>query len=258
MTPPRHVIQTVVRAVGSALLIAAVLASASCATGPTRANQKAARDRASALADSTEPRVYALQPGDEVNIKFFYNPELDTVTTLRPDGRFALPLIDEIDANGKTLPDLTAEIEQRYQPFLKHPEVTLNVTSFASQVVFIGGEVRLPGIIPLVPGMTVLQGVLAAGGWQSTGNARNVVIVRNQGTEEPLLLLLDLREGFDTLASYTDFSLQPKDMVFVPMTGIAKANQFIREYIRDMMPIQSSFNLQYLFSNTPFTSALTP
>jgi len=258
MTPPRLFVRSLCRTLGAAALLSTALATFGCASSEKRANMDTARASASALSGAAAPGPYTLQPGDEISVVFFYNHELDTSTKLRPDGRFSLPFIEEVDARGRSLPDLTAELENRYEPFLKHPEITLNVASYASQVIFVGGEVRQPGVIPLIPGMTVLQGVFAAGGWQPTGDAKKIVVVRNQGTSEPLLLLVDLHQGLDELAGSLDFPLQPKDMVFVPMTGIAKANQFIRQYIRDMLPIQSSFNLQYLYSNTPFTNPATP
>lgn len=45
---------------------------------------------------------YYLQPGDNLDVKFFYNPELNDNVTIRPDGRITLQLIDEIQAAGLT------------------------------------------------------------------------------------------------------------------------------------------------------------
>jgi len=51
------------------------------------------------------------------------------------------------------------------------------------------------------------------------------------------------------LFAHEDLRLQPRDIVFVPKSEIAKANQFVREYIRDLIPISSSFNLSYQFTD---------
>jgi len=47
------------------------------------------------------PRV-ALAPGDTVEIKFYYTPELNVTQTVRPDGKIALQLIGEVEVEGRT------------------------------------------------------------------------------------------------------------------------------------------------------------
>lgn len=234
---------------GAAVLIALAIASAACTSEATRARMDEARERTRAVTAEQRDAVYTLQPGDELTLDFFYNEELNTYVTIRPDGRFNLPLVGEVDANGRTIPELTATLSERYAPMLKRPEVIVNVSGFGSQVVYVGGEVTNAGVVPLSSNMTAMQSVLAAGGARTTGNMKNVVIIRDQGTPEPLLLMIDLHKGADQLLAYDDLRLMPRDIVFVPKTDIAKANQFVREYIRDLLPISSSFNLSYQFTD---------
>jgi len=237
------------RFVGATALALLVLLCAGCTTEATRAKMDEARDRTRSVAEQQHEMAYALQPGDELNVDFFYNSELNSSVVIRPDGRFSLPLVGEVDANGLGVPELTAELERRYTPMLTRPEVIVNVSTFGSQVAYVGGEVLKPGVVPLSSNMTALQSVLAAGGARDSGNLKNVVIVRDQGTSEPLLLMIDLRKGTDELYAHADIRLMPRDIIFVPKTGIAKANQFVREYIRDLLPISSSFNLSYQFTD---------
>ena len=46
--------------------------------------------------------AYVLQPGDNLDVKFYYNPELNENVTIRPDGKISLQLIDELAAAGLT------------------------------------------------------------------------------------------------------------------------------------------------------------
>jgi len=238
----RHVFSIAACVLGMAVCV-------SCTSEGMRVKIDEARERTRAVAGEEVEWVYTLQPGDEISLSFFYNKELDTDVVIRPDGRFNLPLIGEINAAGRPVTDVTDELTSRYKPLLSRPEVILNVASFGSQVVYIGGEVLNPGVVQLASNMTALQSVLVAGGPRTTGNMTNVVIVRDRGTTDPLILMIDLRKGTDELFAHEDLRLQPRDIVFVPKSEIAKANQFVREYIRDLIPISSSFNLSYQFTD---------
>ncbi len=237
------------RAVLLALFLTTAFAGTSCTSQAKRAKMDDARERTRAVAALDSKYVYTLQPGDELSLGFFYNAELNTQIIIRPDGRFNLPLIGEVNAAGRSITDLTAELKGRYEPLLTRPEVIVNVAAFGSQIAYVGGEVLKPGVVPLTSNMTALQSVLVAGGPRTTGNLKNVVIVRDQGTDTPLLLMIDLRKGTDELFAHEDLRLRPRDIVFIPKSGIAKANQFVQEYIRDLLPISSSFNLSYQFTD---------
>ncbi len=49
-----------------------------------------------------KPPDYRIQPGDEMDIKFFFNPEIDQTVIVRPDGQISLPLVDDVRAAGLT------------------------------------------------------------------------------------------------------------------------------------------------------------
>lgn len=235
------------RIVWCAILAALAAVGAGC-RGPSREAETAARDRARQAAEDSSVRPYAIQPGDTIEVKFAFNPDFDAQLPVRPDGKFALPLVGDIEAAGATPGELRERLTAAYEPHLRHPELTVNVMNFGSNVAYIGGEVRNPDIISLGVRTSAFRAIMAAGGSLDSGNLRKVVIVRDNGSPHPDILMVDLSRGVETLAAAEDVWLQPRDMVFVPKTGISKANQFIREYIRDMLPIQSSFSLQYQFT----------
>jgi polysaccharide export outer membrane protein len=218
---------------------------------PTQDSAHAARARAREAAADTTPPAYAIQSGDTIAIRFVLTPEFDSDVPVRPDGKFALPLLGEVQAAGLTPVALHDELVTAYTSHLRHPEISVNVATFASNVAYIGGEVRNPSVVSLMSPTSALRAIMAAGGSLDSGNLKKVVIVRDRGTPEPEILMVDLSRGLQTLENAEDLWLRPRDMVFVPKTGISQANQFIREYIRDMLPIQSSFSLQYQFTSLP-------
>ena len=75
---------------------------------------------------------YRIQVGDQLDIKFFYNPELNEQVTVRPDGRISLQLVHEIMVAGLTPSELTDLLTKKYAPELKKPEITVIVRSFGA------------------------------------------------------------------------------------------------------------------------------
>jgi len=123
--------------------------------------------------------------------------------------------------------------------------VTVIVKEFSGQKIYVGGEVNSPGIIPLSGKLTSLQAILQAGGFKNTAELKSVVILRNQGTEDPLFMTINLKEDLSTAAHQNDILLKPYDIVFVPKTTIAKMNQFVDQYIEKLIPISKSIGVFY-------------
>ena len=188
---------------------------------------------------------YILQAGDTIDIKFFYYPELNDLVTIRPDGKISLQLIDEVAVEGLSPSELDDVLTKKYSGRLSFPEVSVIVRQFAGLNVYVGGEVNNVGIIPIFGRLTVLQAILRAGGYKDSAELKNVVILRNQKTEEPLFMIVNLKEDLTTYAMRNDVELIPQDIVFVPKTGIAKLNQFVDEYITELIPITLNFGLMY-------------
>ena len=126
----------------------------------------------------TPSQEYVIQSGDLLDIKFFYNPELNESVTVRPDGRISLQLAREVKASGTTPAQLTELLANHYASMIKNPEITIIVRSFNSQKVYVDGEVNRAGMVPLTDPMTVLQAISQAGGMKDTAEPTEVLVVR--------------------------------------------------------------------------------
>src|SRR2546422_7752365 len=90
--------------------------------------------------------TYRIQLGDELHVRFTYQPEMNEQVPVRPDGRISLVSTGEIDAVGHTPPELERVIIERSSAHLRNPEVTVIVTKLGEQRVYVGGEVLTPGV----------------------------------------------------------------------------------------------------------------
>ena len=77
----------------------------------------------------TPPQDYQIQVGDQLDIKFFFNPELNETVLVRPDGRIALQLIGELTVVGNTVEQIRTILIKNYSGQLKNPEVAVLLRS---------------------------------------------------------------------------------------------------------------------------------
>jgi len=179
---------------------------------------------------------YRIQPGDLLDIKFFYSPELNEQVPVRPDGRITLQLAPELRAGGRTPAELTTLLKETYSRELKKPDVTVIVRTFGNQRVYVDGEVSKPGLVPLTGPTTVLQAISQAGGFVYTGNPTDVMVIRRGPQDQPLAMLVNIKKVRDGSDLAQDIYLKPFDIVYVPRTGIADANLWIEQYLNRMVP----------------------
>lgn len=184
------------------------------------------------IASTQAIQEYVIQPGDQLDIKLFYNPELNETVSVRPDGVISLQLIDDLKAAGLTASELDEEITVRYSAELQKPTVTVIVRSFTGQRVYVGGEVNVQGLFDFTTGMTPLQAVLNAGGFKETANPTAALIIRKGPENRPVPIRVNLKEN---LYGADGGLLQPQDVVYVPKTFIAEANKFVNQYIEKLL-----------------------
>lgn len=184
---------------------------------------------------------YALQAGDELDLAFFKTPELNTTTTIRPDGKIALQLVGDVPAAGLQPGELADALARRYASELRSPRINVNVRRFGGQRVYIGGEVAKPGMVQLDNLTTVLQAIYQAGGFKDSAQPAGVVLIRRGAGGVAVGTELDLSSV--RTHPEADRMLQPFDIVYVPKSRIAKLDVFVDQYIRQLWPLQPSIGI---------------
>lgn len=190
------------------------------------------------------PSEYRIQPGDEMEVKFYNTPELNESVTVRPDGRVSLQLAQDILAAGLTPADLTRTLTQNYARELGHPEITVIMRRFSGQRVYVDGEVNKPDLVQLAADMTVLQSIAVAGGIKDTARMSEVLVIRRGASGKPQVFTLDLTRVRDGTDTGQDLILMPFDVVYVPKSAIANINLWIDQYVRKNLPMSLSVGYQ--------------
>jgi polysaccharide biosynthesis/export protein len=182
-------------------------------------------------------KEYRIQPGDQLDIKFFYNPELNEQLTVRPDGKITLQLVNDVVAAGLTPADLTASLTRAFGAELRNPKVAVIVRTSIADRVYVDGEVNRAGLIPLVGQMTVLQSISQAGGLKETAKTGEVILIRKTDENKMSVYKISIPDSFDESGNSKDIYLRPNDIVYVPKSAISNINTWVDLYLRKNIPI---------------------
>lgn len=126
---------------------------------------------------------YKLSPGDRVIINIYNQAELSGEFTLDGDGRFSMPLIGTVDANGMTPLDLEAALVRRFKPdYLVNPRIFVQVANYRPY--YLIGEVATKGAFPYQPGLSYLEAIANAGGFTYRAKTGYVYVIRGEDPEQ--------------------------------------------------------------------------
>ena len=183
---------------------------------------------------------YLLAPGDELDIIVHTAPELNRTVTIGPDGRFRMPYSGPILAAARTVDEVREGVQFAMARELNDPDIDILLVGTASQRVFVGGEVTNPGLFEMPGLIDPLQAIIMAGGVTDEGRADTVILMRRMPGGDVKSAVIDLKAGIydPSLADWGP--LRRFDVVYVTRKPIANQNLFVRQYIRDALPIDFS------------------
>ncbi len=122
--------------------------------------------------DSMGIKEYLLGPGDELEVKFFQQPDLNTTTTVDANGTISLPFLKQtIQASCRTDKDLAKEVTTAYEKFFKNPQISVRVTGRLSRPpIAVYGAVREPQRMQALRKVKLNEIISFAGGTTEKSN----------------------------------------------------------------------------------------
>jgi protein involved in polysaccharide export with SLBB domain len=191
---------------------------------------------------------YQLQPGDQVDVKFYYHPNLNEQLIIGPDSIVSLQLIGDINVSGKSPRDLGEEVTRRYGATLRNPQATVILRKYSTPRVFVAGEVASPTAHALdATPLTAFQAIIQSGGFRKSAERSNVIVLRNSGSGKPVFIKLDL-QGHLEQTTQADILLRPYDVVYVPQKRIAEVADFFEEYFNKIVPIYRNLGFSFTYA----------
>ena len=156
--------------------------------------------------------------GDLLDVRVFDTPELSGRFRVDNLGEFTLPVGGTVSVLGLTAEQVQVSIEDRLRQrdILHHPHVEVFVLEYATQGVTVMGEVKLPGIYPLLGRHTVLDFISLAGGLTPSASKTVIVTHRHSPGE---VVSVDLSSSPQTMEQQ-DFEVKPGDRIVVTRAGV--------------------------------------
>jgi len=167
-------------------------------------------------ADLEETQGYRLQPGDQVDVQVYREPQLSGTFRVDASGQIRHPLCGSVVAAGLT----EQQVEDRLTEllggkYLINPKVIVSVLSAQSSHVVLLGEVKKPGVhpVPFGESITLLQAIAEAGGFTDLASVDRVTVTRTIDGKET-----SLRVRISRMISgqEPDMPLLPNDVIMVP------------------------------------------
>lgn len=161
---------------------------------------------------------YLIGAGDTLSVNVWRNPEVSANVTVRPDGKITTPLVQDLQASGKTPSQLANDIKGVLAKFIQEPVVTVTVTGFVgmySQQVRVIGQAAKPQALPYREGMSLMDVVIAVGGMTEFASGNRANIVRNVDGKQVKMpvRLKDLIKDGDLSAN---MPMRPGDILVIP------------------------------------------
>jgi polysaccharide export outer membrane protein len=161
---------------------------------------------------------YLIGPGDSVNIIVWRNPEVSMSVPVRPDGKITTPLVEDLQASGKTSTELARDIEKSLGKFIQQPVVTVVVTGFVGtfgEQIRVIGQATKPAALPYRRDMSLMDVMIAVGGTTefAAGNRASLIRTVDGRQQRYNVRLDDLVKDGDISAN---MQMRPGDVLIIP------------------------------------------
>ncbi|MDF0667308.1 MAG: SLBB domain-containing protein [Nitrospira sp.] len=187
-------------------------------------------------ADETVPTSeIPIEAGDTLEVAIRRGAGEEKYSSLvRENGSVSVGFM-EVDVGGVTVAEAERRVQEAARPFMREPraQIALKKKLLKIKRVFVFGDVKKPGMVPMVRNMTVLQALAAADNFHETALLEEIRVVRGGDFTRPHILTADLARVFTYGDLSRNIALEENDVIYVPREHLGDA----KEAALKMMPI---------------------
>ncbi len=162
--------------------------------------------------------AYLIGAGDMLDVFVWRNPELSTRVPVRPDGKISTPLVEDMQAVGKSPTQLARDVEVVLAEYIRSPKVNIIVTSFVgtfSRQIRVVGQAANPRAIPYRDEMTVLDVIIEVGGLAEFASGNRAKIIRKINGEQ-VEIRVRLKDLINKGKIEENILMMPGDVLMIP------------------------------------------
>lgn len=172
-------------------------------------------NKAGAMSATGSGVEYLLGAEDVLLIAVWKDEHLTKEVVVRPDGFVSFPLVGEVQAAGRTVEEVRADIAKRLAKYIPNPNVSVAAMKVLSYRIYVLGRVNKPGEFLIGHTTDVLQALSLAGGLTPFASENDIRIIRRINGEQQVIPVPygDLKRG---KSLERNALLQRGDVVMVP------------------------------------------
>ncbi len=160
---------------------------------------------------------YIIGARDVLQVSVWKQPELSIQSlVVRLDGKISLPLLDDVQAAGRTPAQLKQDITEGLSEYVTAPYVTVVVREIHSKLVYVIGEVAREGPIHLRANMRVVDAISIAGGFNNFAGKSRIKVIRERNGQGPVEFVFNYDDFVDGENLSQNILLLPGDRIVVP------------------------------------------
>ena len=188
---------------------------------------------------------YVVTEGDVLEISVWQVENLNKKVVVRPDGKISFPLIGDVEARGRSIDELAADVTEKLKLYIKIPKVSIIVTSFGGKKIIILGEISGPGIIRFTAPIRIMEALALAGSYRESAGLKSVLVIRGdveRNADVIVVNALDILKGNLRENIY----IEKGDIIFVPRSFVGNVAYFVRQ----ISPLLGAATQQYSIKKT--------
>ena len=190
--------------------------------------------------DEVSFSAYRVGAPDVLAVTVLPEPLIARTVTVRPDGMISMDLIGDVPADGRTVDEISADIERRISRYKRDASVTVALEAAASTEITVFGEVNGPSAFPLLKETRVAEAIGQVGGETIFARTSRIRVVRSGGGETAVYLvnLNAIRRGDLS----TNIQLVTGDIIYVPPTIFARIGYALNALLLPFQPVLGIVN----------------
>lgn len=169
-------------------------------------------------AAEVETTEYLIGAGDQIQIFVWRNPDLSISVPVRPDGKISTPLVEDMQAVGKSPTQLSRDIEVVLAEYVKSPKVNVIVTGFVgvfSEQIRVVGKAASPRALSYRREMTLLDVMIEVGGLAEGAAGNRAKVLRSYGGQQREIKV-KLNDLLDKGMISANLEMLPGDVLIIP------------------------------------------
>ncbi|MBF0485993.1 MAG: polysaccharide biosynthesis/export family protein [Candidatus Omnitrophica bacterium] len=176
------------------------------------------------IADN-EDASYTIVAGDTLTISFKDRDQTNRAAyKVSPAGEVFFPLLGPVKVAGLNRKQARDRMDAMMKEYIRDPRLAIAINTDGRIMIF--GAVGTPGIYNMVNKMSVMEALLAAGGYyKQTAEMGSVIVIRGS-SEKPVLLKLNLKKMITRGDRSEDIPVKPGDFIYVPTSFISNLESF--------------------------------